>query len=801
MASVVNVETRDAIRQFLDGHFTTLESLEQVGELVSAEEHTHTQLEEEARVASKNVDELSIKATAAADSVHTSALELIDVHSQIAGSIADSTTSTWEFGDRTVVMDFVGALASDLQTYWKLRYAKEYMDVVLNIELIAERASRALPKDTQGMLSTLSSAVELLSKHGGGINQEGAQQLAEHIRQTVRDIWDSAERAAADGLGESLRKMRWPGKVYQSSATALREFDANFSMLARLEHIARESETELRRNEMELLPEGEAALPLVHLARAVDIRMRFHFESARETSRADKSELWLSRIMGMVRNMVPLLEAHVQDLYNKTGLPAADVRNEFINLVLPIVKRKLVRDREEYQHNGLIVAQVARELAGFEQTLRDAYFFDGASVLDQFLNDVGTFAAWVEAERAQAIKSYMEAIAAPNAFEPAFAADVVGTDEPRPSQIAQRVVLLIEDIGERYEVIPSCMQRLQMLATAQFPLMIALVEDLEAELDEFSRVSLAFMRDAVEDTSGLASNSAQLQQLATWYHTAWFVEEAACDWNSLELYVAMWAGVCQHAAMRGSGADPRDWREGCDAWDEHDRRALDATPAPDGGDWLDGGIWERTIGTLGALRQRILKLIGRAISKDIIRQLRAYRKKASWATEEENDGSSVSTVLGVALLELVHLVESLSDLVPYTALVRVLRELAGEIDSFLVDRVACAHSFNVNGGLQFAADVRALDRVISSPIEGSPSILPRANESARILCCPASSTAPTAGDMELTLDEWTPTVLDSMVDEGEALMVLAKLGIRHLALSDVRRLVRARIDFADHGIA
>ncbi|KAJ2607345.1 hypothetical protein H4S08_004855 [Coemansia sp. RSA 1365] len=799
MASVVDVETRDTIRQFLDGHFTTIESLEQVGELLSAEKHTHTQLEEETRLASRRVDELSVKAAAAANSVHEKALELIDIHSQIAGSITDSNASNWEFGDGTAVMDFVGALASNLQTYWKLRQAKEYMDVVLKIEQIAERAAQALPGDTQGIVSALSKAVELLSKHGGSANQEGAQQLAKHIRQTVRDIWENAERAAADGLGESLRKMRWPGKVDQSLDTAMREFDASFSMLARLEYIARESESELQQNGVELLPEGAAALPLRHLARAVDIRMRFHFESARETSRADKPELWLSRIMGMVRNMVPLLESHVQDLYDRTGLAEVDVRSKFIELVLPIVERKLVRDREEYQNNGLIVAQVARELAGFEQTLRDVYFFDGAGVLDRFLNDAGIFGAWVEAERSRAIKLYMEAIAAPDAFEPVYAVDVVGADEPRPSQIAQRVVMLIEDIGERYEVIPSCMQRLQMLATAQFPLIIALVEDLDSELDEFSRVSLAFMRDAVEGTSGSTSTAAQLKQLAAWYHTTWFVEEAACDWNCFELYVAMWAGVCRHAATRGSDTDPRDWREGCDAWDERDQRLLDETLALDSDDWLDGGIWERTIGTLGALRQRILELMGRAISKDVISQLRAYRKKTTWATEDENRGS-VSAVLSVVILELAHLVENLSELVPYTALVRVLRGLANEVDSFLVDRVACAHSFNMNGGEQFATDVRAFDRVISLPIEGGLRVLPQAYESARILCCPASSTDSTTSDMTLALDEWAPTVLDPAIDEGEALMVLAKLGIRRLALNDVRRLVRTRVDFDGHTI-
>ncbi|KAJ2797382.1 hypothetical protein H4R21_004341, partial [Coemansia helicoidea] len=671
-----------------------------------------------------------------------------------------------------------------------------YVDAVVAIEAAAAQAATAAADQPQGVLAAFSSAVGLLAAHSSvpadSESCAGAPSLREHIKQTVGSIWAGAERAAAAAQDESLRKMRWPGKMDTSVARTVAEFGSSFSLLAGLDRIARESHETLQANGLELRAADAAPLPLEHMARAVDIRMRYHFESARETSRADKPEWWLAHVLSMVRSLVPLLEQHAQALYDGSTLPPLDVRNEFIRLVLPIVEHKLARDSPTYVADGLVVAQVARELAAFEHTLRDVYFYDGPGVLARFLDGNGgaVFAAWIEAERKYAIESYAAAVAAPDAFELLYEQGVVGANDPSPTRIAQKAAMLIEDAAERGSAAPSCAQRLQILSTVQFPVVIALVEDVEAEIDEFSRISLAFTRDA--DTA------AQLRRLCAWYQTVWHVEEAAANWNNSELYVELWAAVCRHARALGEDIDPRDWREGCDEWGDRDRSVLDDVADPSDDEWLDGGIWERTIGTLRALKHRVLELVSRALNKDITSKLRAYRKRADWALLGADAVPDVSAELACALPGLAQLVAMLASLVPPAALAFVLRALAAELDAFLCDRVAAAHPFNAAGGRQFAIDVAALSRVLraSAPHGRQRCQLPKAEESARVLACSLDGNSAAECAIQLPFSDWAPAIVDPTVDDREAVQVLAKLGIQHLSLQEVRRLIGRRVDWS-----
>ncbi|KAJ2480483.1 hypothetical protein IWW56_002427 [Coemansia sp. RSA 2131] len=811
MAALVNSESRQAIQQFLGDNFTSLESLELVDDLLKEEERTHAQLEQEAAAASKTTQSLVAEASGVADSVHSKAMRLINVHSKVVGSTADESVSAWEFRDGTAVMELVSKLAAELQTYRRLRQAKEYIDEFIEIEKIAEQAAQNMAKSSQGVLSAYSASIALLSKHSNDSEVTGnifAQNLLEYIKHTVSSIWADAETTAANAQSECLRKMGWPGKI-DPPVAVLGEFGANFSMLASLDHITRDANEILLQSGVQLQSEDAPPLPLKHIARAVDIRMRYHFESARGTSRADKPEWWLSQVMNMVRSLVPLLELHLQSLYDRSALPPLDVRNEFIRLIQPIIQHKLAHDRSDYISNGLVIAHVSRELSEFEHTLQDVYFFDGPSVLDAFLADSDIFSAWVNAERKSAIDSYMETIADPGAFKQLYEDEVLDRDDPKPTLIAQNVVMLISDIAERYAVVPSCMQQLQFLSTTQFPVVIALVEDVEGEIDEFSRISLAFIRDASSTVSGSGANSpfaAQLRRLASWYQTVWYVEEAARDWNDSAIYVDMWAAVSRHARALGGDADPRDWRDECDDWSEKDRNVLDDCVTLETNEvWLDGGIWERTIKTLGELKQRILELMSRAINKDTVGQLRAYRKKANWASEGvgANADVEVSIELSGLLPELSHLVSMLSELLPFSGSAYLLRSLAAELDTFLVERVASAHQFNSSGGWQFAMDVSAISRVLrasagSSALRGpSGQLLVKAVECARILSCSLDGEElPGDNDMALSLSEWAPAVLDAATDDKEAMLVLGKLGIRHLSIEQIRQLIKRRVDFA-----
>ncbi|KAJ2810296.1 hypothetical protein H4S07_002745, partial [Coemansia furcata] len=568
---MMNVEADVALevaRQFLDGHFATLDSLELIDDLLSGEESTHAQLQKDLENASLSTEALRDEAADISQALHDRALVLIDLHSEVVGETADDNVSAWQFRNGTETMDLVATLAAELESFDKLNRAKTYIDALLEVEQAKQSARQSLSTNPQGMLSAYSKLVTILTTHSSGSleiltsgsatsdysadNPSQPSNLLEYIKQSVQEIWNEANKAAASAQGESLTKLGWPAKMDLSSATAVGAFDASFSTLAGLDHITRAASDALARCGLSLRVDDAPPLPLEHMARAVDIRMRYHFESARTTSRADKPEWWLSQVLGMLRNIVPFLESHVQRLVNGTTLPHLEARNEFIRLVLPVVQRKLAHDRSEYVRDGLVIAHVVHELADFEHTLRDVYFYDGPSVLDQFLADSALFSAWVEAERASAVESYMQTIAESNPFELVYEDDMLGPDDAKPSRLAEKVVLVIEDVAERYAAVPSCMQRLQLLSTAQFPILIALVEDIEGEIDEYSRISLAFIRDAgianaitTKSTTAAAQSPlvSQLARLTSWYQTIWYVEEAADDWNNSATYVDMWAAV------------------------------------------------------------------------------------------------------------------------------------------------------------------------------------------------------------------------------------------------------------------
>ncbi|KAJ1939129.1 hypothetical protein GGF37_004521, partial [Kickxella alabastrina] len=352
-------DTNTSVQQFLDGNFTTLDSLELVDELLRDAESTHALLEDELRAAHEEKQSLLKEGIDLVERVHNESLKFIDVHSEVVGSSTDENVSAWQFRDGTEAMELVSKLAAELETYERLGESKKYINVVVDMEQAKEHVKHNLTKDPQSVLAACTRAFGILAANGSSgqgaddIDLGTASNLKEYTRQSAKHIWDDAEGAAASAQSKALSKLGWPGKMDMSLTAAVVAFDASFSMLLNLDRILHDSRETLLRNKMDLRNGKTSPLPLEHMARAVDIRMRYHFESTRETNRADKPEWWLSQVLSTLRSIVPFLEAHVQWLYDGTALERLDMRNEFIRLLLPIVRRKLAHDRPDYLKMGM----------------------------------------------------------------------------------------------------------------------------------------------------------------------------------------------------------------------------------------------------------------------------------------------------------------------------------------------------------------------------------------------------------------------------------------------------------------
>ncbi|KAJ2395714.1 hypothetical protein GGF41_008711, partial [Coemansia sp. RSA 2531] len=163
---MTNIETdvaQNAARQFLDGHFATLESLELIDDLLSGEENTHAQLQKDLENASRATEALREEAVEISQALRDKALTLIDVHSEVVGAAADDSVSAWQFRDGTETMDLVATLATELQSYDKLSRAKTYIDALLEVEQAKQSARQSLSTNPQGMLSAYSKLIAILA--------------------------------------------------------------------------------------------------------------------------------------------------------------------------------------------------------------------------------------------------------------------------------------------------------------------------------------------------------------------------------------------------------------------------------------------------------------------------------------------------------------------------------------------------------------------------------------------------------------------------------------------------------------
>ncbi|KAJ2159118.1 hypothetical protein GGF46_003273 [Coemansia sp. RSA 552] len=770
-------------QQFLDDHFPSLESLALVNDLLGEEERRHTKLAAEAHTALATAEECADKARIAAERAQAAALKLVDLHSR-------AVQQARSLNDGSAGAQLVADLTEDVQALRRLERAKEYADDMAACErLAAAGRAHTISQNPQVVLAACNQAADLAAR----IEKRGdSLELAAHARQTAHSLWTQATEDASATLDASLRRMGWPGTV-DLEATALGDFDASFAALAALDDIGRGM------GERTLDP---TPLALERLARVVDIRIRYHFAGMRNTGRADRPEWWLPQILAMVRTLMPLLETHVQTLCARTGGPP-DAPNELIRLLLPTIRRKLEHDRPTYLDDGLVAARTAHELARFDHALRSVYFFDGPGLLGEFLADDDVFTAWATTEHDAAIDAYTETARETDAFALLYDS-VQSVDGPRATCIAHKAVALVEDVATRYAILPGCMRQLQLLAHAQLPVVIALVEDINAEVDQFESESLPFIQ---------GSEAEELPRLASWFHSVWYTEDAVHDWSCDALYVDMWAAVCRHTAATGCASDPRDWRDNCDSWGEDDRQILDnpghdedlAYQDPSHDDLNGAGLWDRTLATLAALKQRVLQLMTRVVTKDAIARLRAYRKKTSWVSSD--DEASVSGEISTLLPSLSQLVATLAALLPLPPLAQIVRALASDLDTFLVERVACAHPFNSAGGRQFATDVDALSRILRESAPGGAlhslpmCLIPKARECARVLSCSLDGQfSSTEGDIPLSLGDWAPAVTSPDTDEQEAALILKKLAVTHISLKDVRRLIARRADYTTlHG--
>ncbi|KAJ1943043.1 hypothetical protein FBU59_003024, partial [Linderina macrospora] len=175
---MISPDSNTAVRSFLDGQFATVDSLELLPELLQEEERTHKLLEDELQQAKRTTASLSTESRAIIANARSRASDLLSIRN----TLVTDTDSLRHFGDESEAMALVSVLADDLRAYRKLTQAKAYVDAVVEIETVRDRATRAIPANMQGAMAAFQQSIEILGRRSDGT--QIPKHLLEHLKAT-----------------------------------------------------------------------------------------------------------------------------------------------------------------------------------------------------------------------------------------------------------------------------------------------------------------------------------------------------------------------------------------------------------------------------------------------------------------------------------------------------------------------------------------------------------------------------------------------------------------------------------------
>lgn len=276
--------------------------------------------------------------------------------------------------------------------------------------------------------------------------------------QTLAEFKESVTQplmtALQDRLAEELGKSQWPKKEPESL-----EFFEALSNALRVEDAS------------------EAVLEsFVELAAPLDLRVKFNFETERETNRADKPEWLLGHFFKMVDPHIRWLTTTVQPVLEERFSDRLALV-ELCSALLPSYYRVLQSYFEHVKYTPELLNHLMSEIIHFDVDLHDRYFYRPAVSSEERWGGLAAsllkfhpdwFDLWLESERQAALAQYNEILAAPTAWE----IDWDGANETftHPTVSAINITQLFDSVTDIYRDLQNPTYQLRMLAEIQLEL-------------------------------------------------------------------------------------------------------------------------------------------------------------------------------------------------------------------------------------------------------------------------------------------------------------------------------------------
>jgi len=427
------------------------------------------------------------------------------------------------------------------------------------------------------------------------------------------------------------------------------------------------------------------------LVRPVAQRFKYHFEGTRQTNRLDKPEWYFAHILNLSHEHRRFMDNVVQRLLQNSPYGSFNAWREYTRLLLPIVSRKLRRSVPSILSHPPLLAHTVYQCLAFDDALRDAGFslvntsappsssspedWEGSSEI--ILGNKEWFESWLSGEQKFTEGQYEEIIDAPDAWQ---IVDDEGEQaaqdrELRPTISARRIKVLVEQITDRYKVLPHFPHKTRFLIGVQVPILELYHTRISESLDAFEALSSYFVRavpgalsgqsssaDSKRATTGIEGSS----RLLKGYVSARWLAMVMTNWGEDIFFLELWHTIREKAALRSRV------------------REVDSLPDPSAVR-DEGTIFDELVKHYNALAERAETMLVKQICGEVESDLKAHLFKPPATTPGTGDVILSQTLLAPiarlsAHLALVH--QSL----PANTTTALYRKIASHISNHILQR-------------------------------------------------------------------------------------------------------------------
>ncbi|PVU93665.1 hypothetical protein BB561_003123 [Smittium simulii] len=331
----------------------------------------------------------------------------------------------------------------------------------------------------------------------------------------------------------------------------------------------------------DLSKKWNSELCLSILLESVSAKFNYHFRRNTSTNRIDKPEWALTFLLKESSKLIGFIENDVQKNIWKKSPNGKNASDQFISGIIKIIGNKLLAENSLWITAPELVPHLLDELAKFDLTLQEIYLY---GVNQDFKGIwVGTAEIWMtkskevlEAWRNLEYEDAREKYLIVRRESYAFDNNVKGADGSIEmafvSPLSIRMGSIIESLTEKISKLRKLSWKYVFASTVVFPLINSYIEHLDAEIDNFKRVSVAFLQNipnfrlntssdqnlsldftkdsdskilSIIDSLGLKPLVSRLRSISGFLYSSSHFRDLLSEFSDVELWVELWAWCCK----------------------------------------------------------------------------------------------------------------------------------------------------------------------------------------------------------------------------------------------------------------